>query len=182
METNTKRLTLLLRGIDLTLILIVASVIISFIYMNTYSGKFSNFAENLPSSNKFDSLRVNFKWLAFKMLIPKIISRLLYGAVLLYLRRIVKSILEGGIFQSNQATMIRKIAYYFLIFACLLLCFNLILMLAALVKGNMRYFTTSLLGFIGIFEQYVLPGLIGLGIAEVFISGMKIKKDQDLTI
>lgn len=78
--------------------------------------------------------------------------------------------------------MIRKIAYYFLIFACLLLSFNLILMIAAIVKGNMKFFTSSLLGFISIFEQYVLPGLIGLGIAEVFITGMKIKEDQDLTI
>ncbi|WP_182921132.1 DUF2975 domain-containing protein [Pedobacter planticolens] len=182
METNTKRLTLLLRGIDLTLLLIIASIIITFFYMNMYSRKFSDFANQLPGSDSFDNLKLNFKWITFKALLPKIVSRLLYGAVLFYLRKIVKSILNGGVFQSNQAIMIRKIAYYFLIFACLLLFFNLMLMTVAIVKGNMRYFTSSLLGFIGIFEQYVLPGLIGLGIAEVFISGMKIKEEQDLTI
>ena len=184
METANKRLLLLLRFIDIALLLIVASIIIPFIYAytNQYTQKFSDFADRLPSSGKFDSLRLGFKSISYVMLIPIVIVRVLYGIVLYQIRKIVKSILSGGVFRADQASRIRKIAYYFLGFACILLFINIIITFSAYQKGNMKVFTSSLLGLVGVFERYVLTGLIGLGIAEVFISGMKIKEEQDLTI
>lgn len=182
METNTKRLTLLLRGIDIALFIIAASVIIPFIYATPWVNKFSDFADRLPDSRGFDSLKFSITWFAYFALIPILISRVVFGVVLYQIRKIVKSILVDGVFHENQANRIRKIAYYFLGFACLVLCFKFIFTLAALFKGNTKVFTTSLIGLVSTFERYVLPGLIGLGLAEVFISGMKIKQDQDLTI
>jgi hypothetical protein len=123
-----------------------------------------------------------FKSITYVYMFITIIPRILFGIVLFYIRKIVKSILEGDVFRPDQAAMIRKIAYYFLGFACVLLFFNVMITIAALEKGNIKIFQRSLLGLVGIFERYVLTGLIGLGIAEVFISGMKIKEEQDLTI
>ncbi|MES2653035.1 MAG: DUF2975 domain-containing protein [Bacteroidota bacterium] len=182
METTTKRLTLLLRFIDIALFIITASIIVPFIYATPWVHKFSTFAERLPESGGFDSIKFSLKWFAYLALIPILISRIIFGFVLYQIRKIIKSILVDGVFHANQAARIRKIAYYFLGFACLILCFKLMLTLAALLKGNTKVFTTSLIGLVSIFERYVLPGLIGLGIAEVFISGMKIKEEQDLTI
>ena len=182
METTTKRLTLLLRFIDVALFLIAASILIPFIYANPWAEKFSGFADSLPQSKGFDSLRFFFGWITYISLIPILLSRVLFAFVLYQIRKIVKSILEGGVFRADQAARIRKIAYYFLGFACIILLFKLLFTLAALFKGNTKVFTTALISLISVFERYVLPGLIGLGLAEVFISGMRIKEDQDLTI
>ncbi len=182
METNTKRLTLLLRFIDVALILIAASVVVPFIYATPWVLKFSGVAERFPDSGNFDSLRNVLRWSPYLLLIPILISRAIFGIILYQIRKIIKSILEDGVFHSNQAALIRKIAYYFLGFACVILCFRLMYTVAALLKGNMKVFGTSLIGLVSVFERFVLPGLIGLGIAEVFITGMKIKEDQDLTI
>ncbi|MEJ5995207.1 DUF2975 domain-containing protein [Pedobacter sp. Du54] len=182
METNTKRLTLLLRGIDIALFIIAASIIVPFIYATPWVNRFSDMADRFPDSGRFDSLKFSIAWFAYLALIPILISRVIFGIVLYQIRKIVKSILIDGVFHENQANRIRKIAYYFLGFACLMLCFKLIYTIAALLKGNMKVFTSSLIGLVSTFERYILPGLIGLGLAEVFMSGMKIKKDQDLTI
>ncbi len=182
METNTKRLTLLLRFIEVALLLIAASIVISFFYLSPYQGKFSALADRLPSSPKFDSFRSLYKLTTYFYLFVAIVPRILFAIVLFYIRKIVKSILEGDVFRADQAKMIRKIAYYFLGFACLLLFFNVMVTIASLQKGNMKVFQASLLSLLGVFERYVLTGLIGLGIVEVFISGMKIKEEQDLTI
>lgn len=182
METSTKRLTLLLRLIDIALFLIAASIIVPCIYATPWVHKFSTVVDRLPESEGFDSLKFAVKWSAYLLLIPILISRVIFGIVLYQIRKIVKSILVDGVFHASQAARIRRIAYYFLGFACLILCFKLFYTSIALLKGNMKVFTSSLIGLVSIFERYVLPGLIGLGIAEVFISGMKIKEDQDLTI
>lgn len=182
METNTKRLTLLLRFIEVALLLIAASIIISFFYLSPYQQKFSLLADRLPNSQRFDSFRSLYKSITYLYVFAAIIPRILFAIVLFYVRKIVKSILDGGVFRADQASMIRKVAYYFLGFACLLLFFNIMVTIASLQKGNMRVFQASLQGLLSIFERYVLTGLIGLSIAEVFISGMKIKEEQDLTI
>ncbi|MGF1926025.1 MAG: hypothetical protein ACQUHE_17755, partial [Bacteroidia bacterium] len=96
METNTKRLTMLLRFIDIALVVILISIIISFFYLNTYSDKFSGLSDRMPKSEKFDYLRLSFHWLTWVALLPKIFTSLLYGGVLFYLRKVVKSILTGG--------------------------------------------------------------------------------------
>ena len=182
METTAKRLTLLLKFIDIALFVIAASIIVPFIYATPWVHKFSTFADRLPESGGFDSLKFSVKWIAYILLIPILVSRIIFGVILYQIRKIVKSILEDGVFHADQAARIRKIAYYFLGFASLILCFKLIYIFAALLKGNTKVLTTSLLGLISVFERYVLPALIGLGIAEVFISGMKIKEEQNLTI
>ncbi|RYG18462.1 MAG: DUF2975 domain-containing protein [Chitinophagaceae bacterium] len=182
METNTKRLTLLLRFIDVALFLIAASVVVPFIYATPWVQKFWDLSDRFPDSDKFDSIKMSIRWFAYLALIPILISRVIFGIVLYEIRKIVKSILVEGVFHANQAARIRKVAYYILGIACLILFFKLTYTGAALLKGNMKVFTTSLVGVVSVFERYVLPGLITLGIAEVFISGTKIKEDQDLTI
>ncbi len=105
-----------------------------------------------------------------------------FAIILFAIRKIVKSILSGGIFQEEHVKKIRKIALSFLYFAGILLFFNFIFMLAAFNKGNDKALSASILNLIGIFENYVLPAVIAFVIAEVFTAGMKLQQEQDLTI
>ena len=182
MGINNKRLTLLLKFIDIALVLIVLSIIFSLAYSAHYASKFAQLSERLPSSEKFDGLRNSMSVISYITMSKVIVYRIFLAVILFTIRKIVKSILTYGVFQQENAEKIRKIAVYFLCFAGLLLFFNLIIMLAAFNKGNSRILASSALNLISIFENYVLTSLIAFGIAEVFIAGMKLKQEQELTI
>lgn len=182
METKTKRLTLLIRFIDVALMLIVASVIYTIIYVSPYAGKFADFANRLPEDENFNGIRSMFSAITYIAILKVVVMRGFFGIILWNIRKIVKSILNGELFQIEQINRIRKIAIYFLCFAGLLLFFNSIFMLAALNKGNVHGLRASITNLIGIFENYVLTALITFTIVEVFISGTKLKQEQDLTI
>lgn len=182
MEINNKRLSLLLKFIDIALVLIVLSVIFSLGYSAHYANKFAQLSDRLPSSNKFDGIRSSMSIISYLAMSKVIVYRVFLAIILFAIRKIVKSILLHGAFQQEHAEKIRKIAIYFMCFAGLLLFFNLILMLAAFNKGNNRVLAASILSLISIFENYVLTSLIAFGIAEVFTAGMKLKQEQELTI
>lgn len=179
---NTKRLKLVLNAIDIALVLIVVSTIGSVIYLFPYFEKFQTLSDNMPQSEKFNGIRQTMRWLPFYSIIPTIVVRLLYGFILWQMRKIVRSILNGDIFRPEQAIVIRKIAFWFLAIACVFLFFSGMFSLAAFAKGNMKVLATSLMNLINVFERYVLPGLVGLALAEVFIYGMKIKEEQEFTV
>lgn len=182
MEINNKRLSLLLKFIDIALVLILLSVIFSLGYAVYYADKFAQLSDRLPSSEKFDGIRNSMNIISYLAMSKVIVYRVFLSIVLFSIRKIVKSILLYGVFQEEHAERIRKIAIYFMCFAGVLLFFNLILILAAFNKGNTNILASSVLNLISIFENYVLTSLIAFGIAEVFIAGMKLKQEQDLTI
>ena len=182
MEINNKRLSLLLKFIDIALVLILLSVIFSLVYAVYYADKFAQLSDRLPSSEKFDGIRNSMNIISYLAMSKVIVYRVFLSIVLFSIRNIVKSILLYGVFQEEHAERIRKIAIYFMCFAGVLLFFNLILILAAFNKGNTNILASSVLNLISIFENYVLTSLIAFGIAEVFIAGMKLKQEQDLTI
>ena len=182
METNIKRLTLLLNIINVALALIFLSIILSFVYVMPYADKFSKLANNLPQSYKFDGIRIWMNLITYIAISKTVVFRLFFAFVLFTIRKMVQSILIGGVFQEEHSRKIRKIALYFLYFAGILLFFNFIFMLVAFNKGNTNALRTSILNLIVIFENYVLPSIIAFGIAEVLTAGMKLQQEQDLTI
>ena len=182
MEINNKRLSFLLKFIDIALVLILLSVIFSLGYAVYYAVKFAQLSDRLPSSEKFDGIRNSMSIISYLTMSKVVVYRVFLSIVLFSIRKIVKSILIYGAFQEEHAERIRKIAIYIMCFAGVLLFFNLILILAAYNKGNTKILTSSMLSLISIFENYVLTSLIAFGIAEVFIAGMKLKQEQDLTI
>lgn len=182
MEINNKRLSLLVKFIDLALVLIILSLIFSFAYSVHYANKFAQLSDRLPVNDKFDGIRNSMSTISYLTISKVIVYRIFLAFILFTIRKIVKSILNYGVFQEEHAEKIRKIAIYFMGFAGLLLFFNLIVMIAAFNKGNSSILAASALNLISIFENYVLTSLIAFGIAEVFIAGMKLKQEQDLTI
>jgi hypothetical protein len=182
MEAKNKNLTLILRFIEVALVLIFISIVYTFVKSVSYASKFSGLSDSLPSSEKFDTLRSFFNTITYLVILKAVLLRGFSIVILIIIRNILKSIIDGGAFQEKHENKIRKIATLFLWFAAVLLFFNFIFMLAAFNKGHMPLFWNSVTNFIGIFERYLLPALLAFGIAEVFIAGMKLKKENDLTI
>lgn len=182
MKPNIKRLFILLRFVDVSIVLIILSIIFTFFYSLPYANKFSKFADNLPQSDKFDNLRSVFGLITYLSILKTALIRGIFIIVLIMIRRVLKSMITNGLFGDGLQNKIRKIAMFFLYLACLLMFFNFFYLLAAIGKGNVNLIMSALLNFIGIFERYVITALIGFSLVEVFIAGMRLKKENDLSI
>jgi|GEM_PF-1659506 len=186
---NKKRLRLVLSAINIALVLIVVSIVIIMLFVIYYGtphiGKFRLFSESLPNSAGFGKIKFLaglIPLLVIARLMPVVLVQVFYAFILWQMRKIVISMLVDDVFRWKQIILIRKIAYWFLGIACIFMLFALLFSLAALEKGNMKVFVASLTTMASIFQRYILSGLISLGLAEVFIYGMKIREEQDLTI
>jgi hypothetical protein len=182
MKINEKKLTTLLRFIEVAIILTGVSLIFVVFYAVPKAEKFNDFSKRLPDFGGFDSLRQALKLVTYAMAFKVIAIRVFYLVILLNIRKILKSILNGELFQAEQAKTIRIIAIYFLCFAGALIFLNLLLMFTAITKDNHQALMSAIANLVSIFENYLLTGLIGFAIAEAFILGAKLKQEQDLTI
>ncbi|MEE1944714.1 DUF2975 domain-containing protein [Pedobacter sp. KR3-3] len=175
METNPKVLRWLIKSIDVALILIVVSVVATLFMTKN--------AVDLPYvSESSKKLLSQLRTMTFFSTFLMIASGIFYGIVLFQVRKIIQSILEDGVFQMNQVSMIKRISALYLILAGLALCFNLMLMVASMQNDNQFMLKASTMNLVSIFERFVLTGLIIMGVAQVFLTGAKIKEEQRLTI
>lgn len=182
MEINSSRLTLLIKMINIALVFIVVSLILSTFYALTGVENYAKLPSHLANSKFRDAKWVTLTFAYFNIF-KAFAVRIIYGAILLFLRNMVKAILKEEIFQAYQADQIKKMAKYLLYFAGILIFFNLIFVLAVVNNGTIS--TIKGVGAIlkiAFFESYLFTALIAFGVTEVFISGMKLKQEQELTI
>lgn len=182
METNTKRLDLIIKFIDIALVIIVLSTLFSFYYAIEEAKRFIDVTKTFDDSERNHSTKVVMGAINYVNVVKVVVARVFYALLLIYIRKVVKSILRGELFKEELAHKIRKIGVFILYFGGLLMFFNLIYILAAYNKHNPWAFKGGIMMAIAIFENYVLMGLIIFGMAEVFVSGRKIREEQDLTI
>ena len=182
MEINTKKLTILLRYIEVAIVLTGISLLFVVFYAIPHAEKFNDFSRRLPDYGEFYSLKQILKVVTYAMAFKVVAIRIFYLVILLNIRKILKSILNGYLFQEEQAKMIRGIAIYFLCFAGALFFLNLLLLFIALYSNNPTALTSAITNLVTVFENYALTGLIGYAIAEIFILGVRLKEEQDLTI
>src|SRR5688572_23384336 len=102
METNTKNFTLLLRFIEVALILIIISIIYTVVRSVPYADKFSDLSDRLPSSEKFDSIRSFLNAITYLVILKAVVMRGFFVVILLIIRNILKSIINGGAFQEKH--------------------------------------------------------------------------------
>lgn len=173
METNSKVLYWLMKLIDVALVLIIVSVGAT-VLMTKNAFDLPNF----PESTEKILAWVRTMTLFSTFLV--IASGIFYGTVLLQVRKILKSIMEDGLFQMKQVRIIKKASALYLVLAGLALCFNLILVVNSIQNDNPFMLKTSSLNLASIFERFVLAGLVIFGLAQVFLSRSKMKTEQYL--
>ncbi len=113
METDTKRLRLLMRFIDVALLLIVLSIIYTIVRSTPYIGKFSAFSDRLPQSDRFDGIRSFMSVIAYFAILKVVIMRIVFGIVLLTIRKIVKAMLMEKFFGRNMPLESGKLLFSF---------------------------------------------------------------------
>ena len=182
MKTNAKRLSLVVKFLDVAIVLVAISLVYWIVYNLPYVGKFSEFRERLPASNKFDDVRQRISFIVYFLIFIITVVHAIIAVLLFAVRRFLKSLINNGIFRLTHANKIRKIAIFFLCLAGLALFFNFIYLLAAFNKGNMPAFNAGVLSLMKIFENYVVTALIAFSIAEIFIAGIKLQEENDLTV
>lgn len=181
METNIKRLNLLLHFLNLTLGLIFLSLIfvaysgIQHVWEigNTMSVQRNSYVQ-MPFWNA-----VSFYFILFKSLC----IRVFYTVLLLTIRQIVKDVLHGELFSELHIRKISRLATFLLWFAGVLAVLLLPLFTYSAITAVKPHVLATIVGTIlSIFENYILTALIILGIAEVFVVGLKLKEEHSLTI
>jgi hypothetical protein len=182
MKTNMSRLKLLVNFVNLAIVLVIISMAYFLAIGLPYVGKFSDMSARLPDTNQFDGIRRMMHFIVYIPLLIMLVVHACIGVFFLAVRRFLNSIISNGVFHVAHANTIRKVAIFFLCLAGVALFFNFIYMLAAFNKGNMVVFEKATLNFISIFENYALSALIAFCIAEVFIAGIKLKLENDLTV
>jgi hypothetical protein len=183
MKTNSKRLKLLLKLIDIALVIISLSILLLIFYAIKGKENYVNLPAQVAASEKLKGLGMFAVIFAYFNVFKVFAVRILYGVILITIRKVIKSILDEAIFQEEQAQKIKKIAIYFLCFAGLLVLFNLALVFAIYADGKIDSFKGIVASVkMAVFESYLLTGLIALGLTHIFIAGMNLRKEQDLTI
>jgi hypothetical protein len=180
MEINSRRLALLVRIINIALLLISVSLIVSLWYALKGIENYAKLPKHLAGTKDLNWLTLAF---AYFNLFKTFAVRIGYGIVLIFLQNTIKTILKEEIFQAHQADQIRKFAKYLLYFAGILIFFNLIIVLAVVDHGAL----SKIKGLVAIlkiafFESYLFTSLIVLGVTDVFISGSRLKEENQLII
>ena len=173
MESKEKVLKLLIGCIYAALLSIAFTII--------YSLKVSAGAW-LSLGNASGSFAEKTRFIMLFQLFKILIGRVLYIIVLFHVLRICRSILERGLFLDDQMLHIRKISFYLIGFGMFMILVNLLIASASFSVGNRAIFDAALAGMTSLFESYILTGLMVWGIAQIFMSGVELKQENDLTI
>jgi hypothetical protein len=185
MELINGKLRFLINVIDIVIAFVL--IIISFFIYSRATLIQSPSVINSEYANRLEQLtKTNFTFIFawYFSLFKTVIVYFVYGIVLLYLRKIVKSIQIGLLFSQDISAKLKKLVIALLVVAVIIFIMSLLIAFINPLETSKKSYAiiASITVGMEVFRNFLLPALIIYCISEVFIYASKIKQENDLTI
>lgn len=177
-----KKIRILKILVDVSILALVALSVFFVVRLSPWMTKFGGFSDNLPQQESFDKLRLTFKFLPILLSLRAVIPLIFFIVLLFFIRKVLVSILKESVFSLRQVKLIRTIATVYLVFSGVLFSFNLLTAISYISKNGSQAVFKAMISTLSSSVGYVITSLVVYIIAEIFLVGVKIREENDLTI
>jgi hypothetical protein len=177
-----KKVQILKIVVEVSIVGLILFAVLIFFKAVPWMGKFNQMADRIPTTEQFNGIRRMMVILPILGGLTGIIPIIIYLPILWTLRKILISILTDSIFSWQQVALIKRLAVFYLIFTGMIFTFNLIRSISLMFKGTSEKAILALSAGLGSSLSYLITSLIAYILAEIFIAGLKLKEDDELTV